>query len=464
LELFEENASIYNDILPANQPQQLSPKDYFDKFTQSVKMNYAEYRNLKFQFPTPNGEKWEIKCSFSKDIRFKSQTGNYYPKWSFNYTVTIEMDKNYNQTYKIYENAKIKSIEVATRLSDFFIIENKEDLTVILDSAGDVIQDWDNDYRSRLFPKDDYNINNFKITISENQSNYFYTLEKKWTQNQSDEHFYYPEYHHLKKNIFGIGVNYSPFAFGNKISNTNAENFKDIQQRSNSLSLSFFFGKQIAHKKNTTWFFNVILDLNRYYYEYNGTNYTEYQDIDADNDPYLRKITINSLNEQINTFSVSIPLSVQFLIQITKSKKNPLFFSFELGALAEYTLYSKNKYNLNVNYHGLYDYYGGVEFDHYYDYGNFDVSGKQKLATVKDLQYNYGVFSKIGLWLALNETNLLKFNIAYKHCFKAPLKYKENFVLSENRNRYESLLQGVNQNIRNIFVELSWISTINSKR
>lgn len=452
LELFRPESYLYNDILPNNAPQELSAKEYFDKFMACVKMNYAEYQDLDFEFPSLIGNNWEINCTFTKKLRFKTDN-EYYPQHIFHYTMTIEIDTS-------FENAKILGIEVSNPVDDYIIIENRTN-SLILDKDSIEIVDYDtlSGIKSKLFPNQ-YKIDDFKVIWKEENPNYFYQIEKRLEQKSSNNHFYIIDDFDVKKNILGIGFNFSPLAFGNKI---NVDKFEEISLKSNALNLSFFGGKQIAHKKYSTWFFNYGLDFNRYFYEYNGTNQTEFPMVDTDGDSYLRKIQINNLKEKINSFSISIPLSFQLIQQISKNKKNPFFFSIEIGAFAEYTLSSISNYNINADYHGLYDYYGGIEFDHYYDFGNFDQSSKQTLATVKDLRYNLGAFGKIGLCIALNKSNLMKFDIVYKQSFISPLKYNNNYVLSEDNKSYNTLLQSTKQGMQNLYFGLSWLKTINAK-
>ncbi|MDR0604642.1 MAG: hypothetical protein LBG80_10105 [Bacteroidales bacterium] len=453
LSLFDENAIIYNDILPANKSQYLSPKEYFDVFTQNIKMSSFDYSNLNLQFPDLKEDKWKIKCTFTKYIRFTTQKDRYYPQWHFEYIVTIEMDTTYNQTYKIYNNAKIKSIEVTEPLKDFFIIQNKDSLPLIY--YGSILGDFEGPNNSRLLPGEKPHN---QITAA--NSNIFYSLD---FQGPLDEYFY--DVAMRKRNLIGLGINYGIINFGNNISKSNLEKFNDIKQNHNILSLSFLYGLQFAHKQKSTWFFNIRTELNWYNYIYTGTYYTQYQSIDADDDPYLRKIRINSLSERINNLSVSLPLSFQYLLYLPNKTKKQFFLSFEIGGFAEYILFLNHSYNFNADYSGYYaQYFSGVEFDHYYDYGNFEISDKNKLSSVKDLKYDYGAFGSIGLWLALNDNHLLKLDISYKHSFNVPLTYKEDYVISENYYTYESLLQSTKQGLQNIYIGISFIVALKTKQ
>ncbi|GHU79740.1 hypothetical protein FACS1894145_4530 [Bacteroidia bacterium] len=466
--LFDDNTLIYNDIIPANTPAQLTPEKYFAKFRANIKRVYPEFSNFTIGEPVSMGDKWQIKCSFTKATRFRTQKEMKYPQWAFNYTMTIEMDKWYDKTKKVYEEAVITNIVVDKPLGKYFIVENQENIS-LTEKLGKTLADWDKEYNSRIFPENEWKISDIKDSESDNKENIFEHSKIKFSKNQTDTHFYQVNSQRFPKNIFGIGVNYSPLSLGNKMSEANAEVFPDISMKSGALSLSFFYGKQISHKQNETWFFNAGLDLNRYSYHYSGKY--EYEAVnqndkikDDDGDYYFPKININSLNEKVTNVSLSIPLTFEYVYQLTGQAKNPVFLSFELGVFAEYTLSSRSKYNLNADYHGVYDYteegVGVIEFDHYYDYGNnISVSRTKKLSS----RFDYGILGGVGLWFALNNSNLLKFEVSYKHSFNSPLVYKEIYVISKDKESYETLLQSTNQGLRNIYVGLSWITTIKSK-
>lgn len=448
--VFNEDALIYNDILPQNSPAELSPQQYCGFF--ESKFEYSpcgRYSSLELLFPTETKDgKWKIQVKFRRVMEFHTQQGFLYPKYEFSYIMTVLVDEN-------FENTKIESINVSNPLNQFFVVKNP-DLEYELEYDSMQINDWDEKTNSRIFNSQYFEIQKFKIN-----NNHYFRISGL-SKNQDDPHFY--DVLQKRKNIFGVGINYTPWGFGNKIV---ANRFKGISMRSNTLALSLFYGLQIGklpQRDNSTWFLNIGLDINRYQHKYIGSDYTEYHAVDADNDPYLRKIQINKLNEKINSVSSSLFLSVSYLWSLTKQKQNPVFLVFEAGAFAEYTFLSKSTYKINADYHGFYDqYYDGVEFDHYYDYGNFSQSSIQKLITVKNLRCDYGLWGSIGCCIALDKSNLLKVNIGYKHGFNTPIRYKESFVISENKDTYQSLLQSSHQGKRDLFLGISYMRTIAPK-
>ena len=445
--MFTETAWIYNDILPQNKQQALSPDEYYDLQTSYVKQFSFQDRELALSFPqkTETGE-WEIQCVFKRVVRFHTFKDCVYPKYEFSYVMTVVVDET-------LEHVQVKSIRVLNPLADFFIINNVKNYKIEYD--GFMIDGWDDETHSHLFQSPDYDILKMECL----SDNYFQPIER--IQDPRDSHIY--GFQRCRKNLFSVGVNYTPWGFGNNIAK---DRFNGISEYSQAVSLSLFYGLQIGKAKpgGSIWFLNIGLDVNRHYYKYSGSDYTEYYDIDADGASYLRRIWIDNLSEKVEHISASLPLSVSYLLQLTKQRRNQIFLSFELGVFFEYTFLLKNKYSINADYHGRYDYYGGVEFDHYYDYGAFGQKGTQTLGTAKDLRYDYGVSGNVGCWLALDKSNMLKFSIGYKHGFNTPLKYEGDRVISENRQSYQSLLPSTKQGLRNLFLGISYVWAITLKK
>jgi len=461
LALFDSKAKIYNDILPDNHSQQLSPADYFSIFRANINRIYPDFSDFKMGEPVSVGNKWQIKCNFTRATRFKTHKNMNYPEWSFNYSMTIEMDKSYNNSKKVYENAKIVNIEVDNPLGKFFVIENKDNIPLVT-RFGKPITEWDKEYQSRIFTEKEWTIRDIQVSESNNLEKIFVYSTAQFVKNRDDELFYHIDIQRYMKNLFGISIKYCMANMGNQFSEENAENFKNFEHLSNATSFSFFYGKQLANKEKSTWFLNFGLDLNIYNHEYSGANdTTTYYTDDVDGDYYWRKIIINSLHEKITNVTVSVPLSIQYLRQLTNQTKNPIFIAFEFGVFAETSLSLRSKYDLDVEYSGLYEKYFGVEFTHYYDFGSFpDESGNQKLNSY----FNGGWFGSVGLWYALNNSNLLKLDVSYKYSFLPPSEYKSKYVISEKKDSYNSLIYSTNQGLRNVYFGVSWAKTIGGKK
>ena len=412
--LFDSVAVIYNDITPDNQPQQLSPADYYQKFKANIRRIHPVFSDFKMGEPVFAGNKWRISCNYTRATRFKTQKDLKYPEWTFHYTMTIEMDKRYDTNTKVFENAKIVSVDVENPLKGFFVIENKENIPLQTQS-GEMLQDWDAEYQSRIFPKDKWNI--FDIVIPESIVNdgIFEFSRGKLSKNQTEANFYQIDVQRL--NVFGVGVNYSPISFGKIISKEDVDNFK-VDKYLNAFSLSFFYGKQIYHKEKSTVFLNVGLDFNRYSHIYKNDDW--------------KKFTFN-------ISSVSVPLSVQYLYQLTQQTKKPIFLSFELGVFAEHALAS---WRSNPNYKKTY----------YDDEPYKELKKTQKLKMRSDC----GAFVSPGLWFALNERNLLNINISCKYDINSTLKYINHYV---NQSCWHST-----KNSLQMGFGISWVKTIGAKK
>ena len=468
LALFHEGAVIYNDILPDNHPQKISPSEYFRKFQENVRRIYPTFSDFEMGEPVSAGSKWQIKCHFTRTTSFRTQDEMRYPEWTFRYTMTIEMDKWYNRNTKVLEHAGIVSINVENPLSNFFIIENEDDM-IFVTKSGETLDDWDEEFQSRIFSEDKWRIDDI---IAIRNDRYFEFSETSFSRNPVDPNFYKLDVVRNMKDFYGAGISFSPgsMSFGNKMSKANDSIFKEatenngIQHRSNALSLSLFYGKQIAEFGASNLFVKAGLGFNRYFHHFEGTNYnTESKEKDEDGDDYMRKINLETFDEKINIFTLSVPLSVQYLYQLPVKAKNPLFVSAELGVFADFNLSARSNYTIgSANYRGLYTFEFGngesqeIEFEHYYDYGKFDdLGGKTKLTK----NFDFGIFCGIGLWYALNSSILLKLDVSYMQSFKPPVEYLEDFPISYDKDTFHSLLHSTNKGIQNIGIGISLVKT-----
>jgi len=431
LTLFSKDATLYNDIIPENTTEQLTPKNYFKNFRENLKRIYPVFSDFKIGDPVSIGDRWQVKCYFTQTTKFRTQTEMRYPEWTFHYTMTIEMDKYYNSNNKVYYNAEIVSIEVENPLKEFFIIENKENMP-LLSKSGETVAAWDKEYHSRIFPENEWKIEEMKV-VDFNKT--FAYSKSELAKNETDERYYHYKVQRFKKDIVGAGINFSPFAFGNKL---RIDSVEINMEETYAISLSAFYGKQFFHKEKSSLFANVGLDLNIYHHKFNN-NCPEYSTIDLDGDSCSRIISLEKL--EINIFSISIPLSVQYFYQLTKPEKKTIFLSCELGVFGEFTLYS-NKVNANVS--GRYgEKYFNIKMDHYDYYGDFEASRFES--------FNFGIFGRVGALFALNKSNLLKVNLS----FKAPFwQFSNSFKAKEY-----SISQGLN-----LGIGVSWVQTIGGNK
>ena len=87
--LFEENANIYNDILPDNSPQEIAVGEYYERYINLIKSS-PEISNLEIGFPYFNNGKWNVVVKFRKKFNVKYRKNDLsYPEWAFNYEMLV---------------------------------------------------------------------------------------------------------------------------------------------------------------------------------------------------------------------------------------------------------------------------------------------------------------------------------------------------------------------------------------
>lgn len=451
--LFEEGVKIYNNFLPDNYPYTISPKDYAEKRKNNITLS-SQFAHFKLGFPYEEQGKWKINIEYTEDINIYVINYNIrYPKVSFDWLMTLSMEKNKDNDNdkRAFINCKICELQIKNPINHYILIEKTENIEL---PALKEINNVDKDSKFRIYDADSIEIDSI------NQANSFYFYNQKLIPNDFFNKLY--RYKDLRKNLFGISLYYTPYGFGNNI---NTDKLPYLHQYNQALSLDISYGLQIVHKNKSTLFFNINLELNAYQQIFRGTYYTQYQAMDSDGESYLRKINVPSLTEKIYHLSASLQPSFEYLLQITQGQ-HPIFLSLEIGGYTEYRFWGNNTFKLQADYSGLYNYFDGIEFDHYYDYGHFDLDNEHILQNIKDKinALDYGVFGSIGIWYAINPDNILKIGIGYKHGFTSPFEYKNDFILSENYHTYESAVQTINQGLRNMFLGISWQRVIPAKK
>ena len=66
---------VYNDILPDNSQQMLSPEAYYEKYVKLIK-SYPKFSDLEFGMPFQDSGKWHVKINFKKSFSIKSTPNN----------------------------------------------------------------------------------------------------------------------------------------------------------------------------------------------------------------------------------------------------------------------------------------------------------------------------------------------------------------------------------------------------
>ena len=463
--LFQKDAVIYNDLLPNNTPILISPDEYARRRNKNISLN-PHFSNLSLGFPYEENGLWKIELSYLENITVKNlYTEIEYPKCTFHCTMTISMERNkaYNESATdnfsevsdvtrrmAFINPTICHIEVSDPIEQFILIRKNENLTSIPCSFTMI----PNAEESPFFIMVKADTNDLATCNREFESLFF---ERKFVSTCMDEKIY--EYKAFKKNIFGIGLTYSPYGLGNKLQESL---LPDFQLWCQTLGIDLSYGLNLTSKEKTSLFFNIKMGLNACQNRFKGSWSTQYDATDSDGENYLRKIYVKNAIENAYYLSTSLHPSFEYLIRLHDYGQQKLFLSLEAGGYLEYRFLASNSFQSNATYSGIYDYFGGVEFAHYYDFGSFLLNDKNISQSIKNNLnlLDYGVFGSIGIWYAFNSQHLLKAGIGYKNGFTTPFKSPSDYCLSSDLHTYQSATKTINSSIKNIYLSISYIKII----
>ena len=448
LELFDkETDSLCNDILPDINQVMLTPNEYVDKYRKSVKRAYYNYLNLKMGVPFSDKDKWNIYCTFECDVQYVDKLGIVFPSTRFKYLMRIEMDKK-SSSKILFDNGYIASLTLVEPVTNYVVIHNPSgrftlDGNRFLNNAGvNSVKDyWVGDLgNSNIESIQSESLNPFTKTSFEKMSNY------------------YNRYEHLssKIDVVGLGMYYTPIVFGDKY------DFQSLKKTSNVISLRGFWGKNLISNDNGSFFFNAGLGLFRKSSSLSGKYEVHYMDEDIDGDYYQRNIVANLNKESITSFGVCLPLSFSYLLALNDPKNMPLLLSVEAGFTLSYKAISMQSFDMDARYTGTYDYFGGIEFDHYYDYGNYNLN-RDRVETDFNSQMNrINVAAMVGLgfWMGMFEHRFLRLDISLTKDFVSEMKYKGDYRLTSRYDDYHSAFQSSNTGAFDFYVGLSYIITL----
>ncbi len=483
LNLFSDTARVYNDILPSLPPGDqvvptdsilITPGEYFNKFKSEILKNSFSYDSLElYDIQKVNKQWWTLKCSLGRTVAYTSSSKSDYPPYKeFHYTMTIVMREEASRNAKQMVDAKITNISVSDPYLQVRIITetdgiNKENF---IDSSIPYTPKHDTLNSDRMpvgyYLKDDVKISDIEKEINANSPEASLFNIIKLTQ--YNKHFY--KRNSNKRNFWGLGINACPYGFGNKISSANTTKFgyENISQRNFSIEFSTFFGINLYVKNRYSLFLVPQLSLGYRNFNFSGDYSAQYQAVDIDGTEYMRNINVDLKNENVNQFTINFPISISnmFLLHKDEFAENQLFLSLDFGVLLSCVPFTRNTYDFSARYTGTYDFFGGVEFDHYYDYGNFDLNHNDIAYIPNSLinKFNIGILAGVGLMFQIEETSMLKFDLSFRNGFLSIAKYKEGFVLSEDYKNFESLLQASKSGAHNLYFSLSYIRAISNDR
>lgn len=481
--------SVYNDIIPLNQPQRLTALQYSRAVDSVIREARIEYHNLSFDNPIKKGHEWWVTCTYYRTVSFLTLDSVIYPRYRFQYKMTIVMSDTLNIELRpkkergqkedndsIYSNARIVDISVTEPLDKFVVIINPDALPLMW--RNESIENYDPECNCWMTKLSSQNIlNDVKI----NSATGFFT---RLSHKNPHPNFYSFSYHRL--NMFGIGLSASPISFGNqsdKRFSRDVENgsFGDIQEENISYKFSLFYGKQLGGNSLTS-FFNIGADLVYSRYIYNGTFSTAYEAEDSDGDIYIRRIFATLNKEQRNLYELTVPLTFSSLKTIFEKDNNYVFFSFEMGVFGSIRILSNGKFDMDAKYRGFYPQYFNVEFEKYYDYGDYHITESavektidgemQRVELVNGVNYNqgklqrfdFGVEGGLGIWCNFKTGSLFKFDVKLRKGIMPVVNYTEYDNLTTKYDHYESMLQTSNDGQLNLYLGISFVKLLKNNK
>ena len=457
----ESGDTVYNDILPANQPQITTAYSYYLTYDSIIKYSNFDYNGFRFSAPQKKGGKWYIDCYFTRTVKFATRDSvyNIYPAWSFNYTMKIVMDdhiavvrerdgvKEYDPD-SLFANPRILSITVDPPLENYFILVNQE--SIPLRWHGEVVRNYDKDCDCWMMDASKDKISDIKY----DGDNLF--MQLNYIKDEKHPNFY--TFSLDKMNLGGIALAVAPYGLGNR----GDHRFVDIKEWNNSAKATLFYGIQLSNTLTTSLFFNMGVDAVYNTYNYSGLYQCDYYSTDIDGDDYLRKVRVTLNKETINEMSFTVPLTLNYVNSIYQNNNKQLLLYLKAGAYGGVRFLSAAYVDMSSRYTGLYSQYFNTEFDHYYDYGNYEMNqdniSNYNKGSVN--MFDYGIDAGVGLWYALNRQYILGFGIDFRKSFVPVLKYESYEYLTTDFNHYESMLQTSNQGSSNLFFSISLIKLL----
>lgn len=464
--LFAPDAQLYNHFLPQNNPHIILCEDYTElRKNKQEYMLSSRFSNLHIGEPflvQRETNRFGVPVFYSEKLSTK-RVGKYeYPEVSLDYKMMLFIDRSietdpFDGSERTVLSCVIGSIqETNNAIGDFVLMQRTPAIEKLFDTKK---LSWDllaanNDFL--MFRASSTDLNDF-------QSNNSFFVTKRFIPMATDSNIY--EYKGLHKNLFGIGIQYAPYGLGYRYDKANLQ----LKQYNQTLSFNLHYGHLLASKNTSTLFFNAGIGFNAPLNRFSGSyQKTKRSVTDSAGDNYTRKIKLSSLVEKVWHLSISLEPSLAYVWEMCKPDSNhTLFLALEAGGFASYRFYSTHSFRLDAAYRGLYvsDYFGSVEFDHYYDYGNFFLNETNvTLITPARLNsFDYGAFGSIGVWYAFDQKNLLKAVVGYRHGFASPFQTKKIDVLSKDKDHYESAAQSIRSGLQNIFIGVSYLRTLPTK-
>lgn len=458
--LFEDDATIYNDILPDNKNQYLNPKEYYQKY-KGFK-TYPRLSDLELSFPEYKDGKWNVYVKFKKTIQIKYRKKDLsYPKWTFYYEMHVVMDVNPNfskgakkrniENSSLYNNVKIRSLKVDDPLVNYYVI-NLNDTLLREEVKGLYYKPTDEQID---FMGDSCRIFNFdKISRSDLVLHKSIDDDFRTTIIQQPLDYKYYKYDIIPlKNIIGFGISYCPLQLDLK---TPTPYFENINQNAFTAGFSFLYGWLLSKPSKNKFYLNLKPGYTMNYIGFKGSSFYEYQSIDFDNDAYTRRITLTNVVENNIFHSVDFPLIFSLVRSFGKYA-----ITFDVGGWVNYSFLNTHKSTANALYCGFYPQYWDLLIDKngYYDFGEYSIGETKPNKFTNFL--DYGAIVSLGGMYKLQAGLYLKMDVAYRYGFVDKASFVQDYQPTKATGQYTPFFHSINEwKTNNININISIIKKI----
>jgi len=441
LSLFHPEAVVYNDILPDNKQQILSPENYYEKYVKLIKSN-PKFSDLELGMPYQENGKWYVKVSFKKSfsIRLKQQELTY-PEYTFNCEMLVEMTENQQYVKKEnyskrdiennynlpYINVKIKNLSVKEPLQDYFIIQLND--SKLKNNAKGLYYnrkkvEFTDPQNRKLFDANQYNIFNFTLNPNLNADDYKRTIK----QNVIDKHYYRYDVSQLK-NLVGLQISYIPKNFG--IEDTTFA--KQLNINSWGMGISLLYSRLITQSKGgLNWYVNANPMYSIDIFKIDSKNvYFELDKISFSNEMCAkREVAISNLNEKDIFHSIGLSLGVG----LSKSIKF-ITLTADLGFYLNYALLQKRTSKIDTL---------QVTISNIMDTTYLYKPPLIENETVYNGKFDFGAYAAVGVMFKLKDYWYLKTGVEYRLGFSNRASYNEKFGNTFTNEYYEPFFKSIN--------------------
>ncbi len=438
--LFTDIAFVYNDYLPYNNQQKVTPRQYYEivrnkepKFDFTVEFSEMQFLDsLKFLADNI----YISKVSLNKKMTFTNWNGFIYPER--NSKLIFDILVNTDNPEKI--DCKINRITTENPVMDFSVLKFKNldpKKVQLLINGNTFVTEKNEKEPVVLLPE----ITDPKSALSVNSYDGFLSISSDKSETPDRNIFFINILNY--NSDFGImfQYNYLP-GYTLNSSNEISSTLENIKTTNNGYSFEFDYNRKIASSARMNYLLKLGVG-----YEKNSISFTgdysnegqEFEAIDSDGDDYLKRVKLTGVSEEVNLEFLYLPIGLKMNYYFF----NRLSIETTIGGKLYY-LYNKSTTASvqEANYKGLYMQYDQVLLDRYYDFGTYSIASQTKVLDLPIL--NYGVFANIGLNYKLQQRLFASVKVGYYYALSNMANKKDNFVLSNTKDDYSSLIYSYN--------------------